>query len=79
MERLSPLNVLGVITLETVSREWQQLDENARRAQSNKYSDELDVDAIAPLREAMALLNNSQLRKAYGFDIYTTTSQEPNL
>lgn len=70
MERLSPLNVLGVITLETVSREWQKLNTAARRAKSKKYRDELDIDAIAPLREAVALLKNTQLRKAYGFDIY---------
>jgi len=70
MERLSPLNVLGVITLETVSREWQQLDVDGRRVNSSKYINELNTDAIAPLREAVALLNNSQLRKAYGFDIY---------
>lgn len=70
MERLSPLNVLGVVTLETLSREWQELDAGARRTKSKKYREELDIDAIAPLREAVALLKNTQLRKAYGFDIY---------
>lgn len=70
LEQLSPLNVLGVITLETVSREWQELDAEARKNNFKKYRVELDIDAIAPLRQAVALLNNSQLRKAYGFDIY---------
>ncbi|WP_101757974.1 hypothetical protein [Oceanicoccus sp. KOV_DT_Chl] len=70
LERLSPLNVLGVVTLETVSREWQELNLEQRRTASGKYRDELEEDSIAPLREAAALLNNTQLRKAYGFDIY---------
>jgi len=70
IDRLSPLNVLGVITLETISREWQQLDSEARRASVQKYKNEIENDALGPLREAVALLKNTQLRKAYGFDIY---------
>lgn len=70
MERLSPLNVLGVITLETISREWRELDEEARRNNAQKYKLEIENDALGPLREAVALLKNTQLRKAYGFDIY---------
>ena len=79
MERLSPLNVLGVITLETISREWQILDSKVRQAKSRKYIEELDSDAITPLREAAALLKNTQLRKVYGFDIYYDLARAQSL
>jgi hypothetical protein len=69
MGRLSPLNVLGVVTLERVSREWQGFDSDVRLIKARSYKEALDSDSIAPLREAVALLNNSQLRKSYGFDI----------
>ena len=70
IERLSPLNVLGVITTETLCREWQALDKNEKSLKTAQFQNELELDALSPLREAVALLNNSQLRKAYGFDIY---------
>ena len=70
MQRLSPLNVLGVITTEVQSREWQSLELSEKKLKADQYQQELELDALAPLREAVALLNNSQLRKAYGFDIY---------
>ncbi|KLU23120.1 hypothetical protein EOS_27260 [Caballeronia mineralivorans PML1(12)] len=34
------------------------------------YAAELETDALSPLREAVALLQNSELRKSYGFDLY---------
>lgn len=69
-QRLSPLDVLGVSTLETVAREWSDLELEARRRAAAGYLEELETDALAPLREAAALLQNSELRKSYGFDIY---------
>jgi hypothetical protein len=69
-QRLSPLNVLGVSTLETIAREWGDLAPADRRSAGLKYVAELDADAISPLREALALLQNSDLRKSYGFDLY---------
>ena len=69
-QRLSPLNVLGVATLETVAREWVHLDAEARRKKTRRYVQELEADSLSPLREATALLQNSELRKAYGFDLY---------
>ena len=69
-QRLSPLNVLGVSTLETIAREWRELTAVERKSKALSYITELDSDAISPLREAVALLQNSELRKSYGFDIY---------
>lgn len=69
-QRLSPLNVLGVSTLETVAREWCKLTLADKKTVALRYIAELDADALSPLREAVALLNNSELRKSYGFDLY---------
>jgi hypothetical protein len=69
-QRLSPLNVLGVLTLETIAREWTELDTNNKKTKASKYVAEIDTDALSPLREAAALLQNSELRRAYGFDLY---------
>jgi hypothetical protein len=69
-QRLSPLNVLGVATLEAVAREWSSQTQSTRMSKAASYIAEIDSDAIAPLREAAALLQNSALRKSYGFDLY---------
>lgn len=69
-QRLSPLNVLGVSTLETVAREWHTLSRSERSSKAAGYISELEADALSPLREAVALLQNSELRKSYGFDLY---------
>ncbi|MGE0666825.1 MAG: hypothetical protein AB7O49_09745 [Sphingomonadales bacterium] len=68
--RLSALNVLGVVTMETIAREWHELGPQARRTSQARYLGELEVDSLAPLREAVALLQTSELRKSYGFDLY---------
>jgi hypothetical protein len=69
-QRLSPLNVLGVVTLETVAREWRDGSQRDRHTKGLSYLAEIDTDALTPLREAAALIQNSELRKAYGFDLY---------
>lgn len=69
-QRLSPLNVMGVATLETVAREWRELAPAARRSRARRYLEELDNDALGPLREATALLSNSELRKSHDFDLH---------
>ena len=74
-QRLSPLNVLGVSTLETVAREWQDLSATEKSSKASKYVSEIDADALSPLREATALLQNSELRKSYGFDLYYDISR----
>jgi hypothetical protein len=69
-ERLSPLNVLGVVTLEYVAREWNEMNVVQRKSGAAAFLEKIDVDALSPLRDAVALLNNSELRKAYGFDLH---------
>lgn len=74
-QRLSPLNVLGVSTLETVAREWQDLSPSEKSSKASGYVSEIEADALSPLREAVALLQNSELRKSYGFDLYYDISR----
>lgn len=68
--RLSPLNVLGVTTIEAIAREWGDLRPALRGKQANRYLDEIEQDGLGPLREALALLANSELRKSYDFDLH---------
>lgn len=74
-QRLSPLNVLGVSTLEAVAREWRDLPPSDKSSKALGYISELEADALLPLREAVALLQNSELRKSYGFDLYYDISR----
>lgn len=74
-QRLSPLNVFGVSTLETVAREWKDLSSAEKSFKASKYVSEIDADALSPLRETTALLQNSELRKSYGFDLYYDISR----
>ncbi len=74
-QRLSPLNVLGVSTLETVAREWRDLSSSEKSSKASGYISEIEADALSPLREAAALLQNSELRKSYGFDLYYDISR----
>ncbi len=46
-----------------------------RRSKAQSYIAELDADGLSPLREAAALLQNSELRKSYGFDLYYDISR----
>ncbi|CCG95363.1 hypothetical protein MARHY1886 [Marinobacter nauticus ATCC 49840] len=69
-DRLSPLHVLGVITLETVAREWNDSPKSERQSIGRQLRAELDIDSLAQLREAAALLEHSELRTSYCFDIY---------
>jgi len=68
--RLSPLNVLGVVTLETIEREWSNTPPKKQAEKAHAMIVELESDGIAPLREAEAFLNNAALKRSYGFDIY---------
>ena len=73
-QRLSPLNVLGVSTLETVARVADLLP-SERLSKASTYISELETDALSPLREAIALLQNSELKRSYGFDLYYDISR----
>jgi hypothetical protein len=69
-QRLSPLDVLGVSTFEVIAREWRDLSTQGKKSKASIYIAELETDSLTPLREAVALLQNSELRKSYGFDLY---------
>jgi hypothetical protein len=73
--RLSPLNVLGVVTLEAIAREWQSCNSMTKNSKALGLMKELDKDALGPMREAVALLQNSELRKSYSFDLYYDISR----
>lgn len=68
--RLSPLSVLGTVTLETIEREWSNTPVKNQVERTQAMIAELDSDGLAPLREAEAFLNNAVLKRSYGFDIY---------
>lgn len=69
-DRLSPLDVLGVGTLETLAREWDDATDSERAARAQAMLQELETDSLVPLREAVVLLATDKLRKSYGFDLY---------
>lgn len=69
-QRLSPLDVFGVATLETIAREWRDMSRLDRKSKGADLISQIDSDALSPLREAAALLQNSELRQSYGFDLY---------
>ncbi|MBD3813322.1 MAG: hypothetical protein IE917_14015 [Betaproteobacteria bacterium] len=68
--RRSALSVLGTGTLEAVARDWHELEPSKRRAAASALSGELASDSLPQLREAEALLQNGELKNAYGFDVY---------
>lgn len=67
--RLSPLNVLGAGTIETIAREWHFFTASQRKDKAPVFLNEIEKDGLAPLREAEALLQNDALRRSYGFDL----------
>lgn len=68
--RLSAFSVLGTGTLEAVARDWHELEPSKLRTAALALSGELASDSLPQLREAEALLQNGELKKAYGFDIF---------
>lgn len=69
-QRLSPLNVIGTATLEYAARAWKESKEEANRELASNLIQDIDTVGLPRLREAVALLQNSELRKSYGFDFY---------
>lgn len=61
---------MGVATIEAVAREWNELSEADKVSEASRYLEEIESDGLAPLREALALLQNSSLRREYGFDLH---------
>lgn len=69
-QRLSPLNVLGTATVETVARQWHDTAISNRPAAAKVLLIELEQDGLASLREAIALLQNDALKREYSYDLY---------
>lgn len=69
-QRLSPLNVIGTATLEYAARAWKESKKETNRELGSNLLQDIDNVGLPRLREAVALLQNSELRKSYGFDLY---------
>jgi hypothetical protein len=69
-QRLSPLNVIGTATLEYAARTWGESKIKNNKELGSTLIQDIDSVGLPRLREAVALLQNSELRKSYGFDLY---------
>jgi hypothetical protein len=68
-ERIPPLNVLGVLTLDVARREWQEAAADARLL-ADRLLGELEDPGLAALGEALTLLAHTEWRKEYDFDFH---------
>lgn len=66
--RIPPLNILAVLTAETVWREWQENDGSNNRKIIMQHVDELDT-ALDAQREVYALVKNTEWGEVYAFDV----------
>lgn len=62
--RIPPLNILGVLTMDVVRREWKE-----EKISAIKAIEELKDVAIARQREAWALVEHTEWAKEYRFDL----------
>jgi hypothetical protein len=69
-QRLSPLNVIGTATLEYTARAWVETEKKRKGEMSKILLSDIDSIGLPRLREAVALIQDSELRKSYGFDLY---------
>jgi hypothetical protein len=69
-ERIPPLNILAVITMETVIREWSELDGGQKSNRAESYLQELQDVALSSQREVVALLPKTHWKDEYDFDTY---------
>ena len=68
--RMAPLNILGVITMDAVLRSWLESTDQARGQLSRAWLAELDTTAFPAQRELLSLVIGTELEDAYDFDIY---------
>ncbi len=69
-KRVPPLNILGVITMDTVRREWKELSEDKQRESAKQFLSEIDDVALQSLRDAFVLISNTEWEKEYDFDLH---------
>ncbi len=66
--RISPLNVLAVLTLDVVVYQLAVLDDAGRRTEAGRLTAEIDNVALPLQLEAWALVRNTNLSRSYEFD-----------
>jgi hypothetical protein len=69
-DRIPPLDILAVITMDAVKREWMESSTDARPQEAGRFLSELDEVALPVAREAIGLLKTTPLAKEYHFDLY---------
>ena len=69
MARIPPLNILAVLTMDVVRREWD-LHAVKRVQEAEVATEELSKVALRAQREALALVRNTALEEDYDFDLY---------
>ena len=67
-ERVSPLNILGVITFEVCLREWLELSDAEKTAKADSYLNEIEDVALPAEREAFTLIRGTELEEDYDYD-----------
>jgi hypothetical protein len=65
--RIPPLDVLGVITMDAVRREWTTGNQTPEKGEM--AAKELEQVALVALREAWALIRHTEWAKDYAFDL----------
>jgi hypothetical protein len=68
-DRIPPLDILAVITMDAVKREWMESSSNVRPEAAGRLLEELDEVAVPAAREAIGLLQTTPLAKEYNFDL----------
>ncbi len=68
--RIPALNIIAVITLNIVHREWELQDEARDINHAIRLSEELTNIAINSQREAISLLPHTEWQEDYDFDMY---------
>lgn len=67
-KRISPLSVLGVLTLEVSVREWLALPEIKKSTNVQRYLSEIENIALPAGREAFTLIRGTELEEDYDYD-----------
>lgn len=68
MDRIPPLNIMGVLDLEIITREWHE--PNKTISKGNQLIKEIDSLAIPAQTEFLTLLMTTELKDDYDFDAY---------
>ena len=69
-KRIPPLNIIGVITLNVVHREWESILSHNEINKAKSLVTEITKIAMKAQREALTLLPNTEWEEEYDFDMY---------